>query len=512
MNHADRRRAALAAACACGLLIAGLLIAGCGSATRHVTSSSASTGVATINTRTGSLQSVALTGTSTDVASTVTGATATVTGATSTLTGETTTDLTGTGTIAEGNGIGVTSGGIASLGRPFAADSPWNTTVTNSPIASNSAKLIQLAKERFSVTSGNSVENIQTGLLGATGTANDDQNRGLSTTLFINTTIWTDPIVVSDGGNNVNVVCRQVNLPPPNNECGDGWQVSSLSIPTTGFPKPAYDGWLTVIDQNSGYAYDLWRARLSGSVLTYQFMRRWTLDGPGFLGPSEVSARGSGLPMFAGEILPKDIMSGHIHHALSISIPGPASRFYAQPASASDGNGAYNSVPEGARLRLKASFNVNYALRHLPGGVSVSSARAILTALRTYGAIVVDRSAVPTLYAVPNFDWSQLLRNSRGQLLSPNGKTVLPPAYQNKIYGTQLLAPAAISFLKLDDFNVIQLPLLYEFPPPNSVKQTGGYNGVAPQAVQGNAAGSSALSATGGGSAAGSTGVGTAVP
>src|SRR5262249_46850750 len=136
---------------------------------------------------------------------------------------------------------------------------------------------------------------------------------------------------------------------------GDGPKVKSLLIPPGESPLPQYDGWFTVLDRQTGFTYDMWRARRgrAGNVISYQFMRRWDLNGPGFQVPNRVSARGSGLPLFAGVILPEEIAAGRIDHALAISLPGPAQRSYVQPASATDGNGQVNSVPEGARIRLR---------------------------------------------------------------------------------------------------------------------------------------------------------------
>lgn len=367
--------------------------------------------------------------------------------------------------------------GLASLTRPFSAQSPWNTSVTNAPVAANSGHLIALAQERFGVVQGNNLEQVTTG------------HRTIHSPLYINTSIWTDPILVSSTGQPTRLICRQVNLPPPNNDCGDGWEVHELPIPRTGYPKPQYDGWLTVIDSASGFAYDFWRARLSGSTMTYQFMRRWNLSGPGFLPPGYPGARGSGLPLFAGEILPEDIESGQIRHALAISLPGPAATFYVQPASTTDGNGEFGSLPEGSRIRLKASFSTGAALRALPGRTNQAAARAIITALKTYGAIVVDRSRVPTLYAVPDFDWNQPLRSATGRLLAPDGHTPLPQAQQSPGNATPLLSGNELFGLRPSDFEVVQLPPLLEFPPPAGGNPAGGLNGVPPQPVAGQSAG-----------------------
>ncbi len=365
---------------------------------------------------------------------------------------------------------------LATLTRPFATDSPWNRSIADSIEASNSAYLLREAEYRYGeVVKGNSLQNITT-----------KQTR-IDKPLFINTRVWTDPIVIAGGDNAVRLVCRQINLPPPHNACGDGWQISSLNIPVSGFPKPSYDGWLTVYDESGGYAYDFWRARFTSNntVLSYQFVRRWNLNGPGFLPPDYPGARGSGLPLFAGEILPSDIRTGVIMHALAISVPGPAAAYYVQPASATDGNGSFTSLPEGARLRLRADYNIDAAVKKLPGRTNLRAARAILIALKTYGAIVVDRSAVPTLYALPDYNWNQPLRNARGKLEYPNG-TVAPRWLQNVSKdGTPLLSGNVVQTLTLDDFQVVDLPKELQYPPLPNVTEVAGINGVQPQSVTG---------------------------
>ena len=114
-----------------------------------------------------------------------------------------------------------------------------------------------------------------------------------------------------------------------------------------------------MFDVGQPIAYDLWRARREDDgTISYNFMRKWDLDGSGFQAPQTVSARGSGLPLFAGLIRPKELQAGLINHALAISVPGPAQGVFVQPASSTDGNGRVSSLPEGARIRLKANIEV----------------------------------------------------------------------------------------------------------------------------------------------------------
>lgn len=382
--------------------------------------------------------------------------------------------------------------------RPFSAQSPWNTRVDTMSVQSRSSTLIQTATQRLGVREGDS----------QTDTVQTEQRR-INAPLFINTKVWTDPVVdTQDDGVPTKVVCRQINLPPPDNDCGDGWAVSSLDIPADQSPRPQYDGWFTVVDRAKGVAYDLWRARRSadGRSMSYQFMRRWDLGGSGFLAPGVVSARGSGLPLFAGLITPADVRSGVIRHALAIAVPGPAARNYVQPASVTDGNGPFGSLPEGARIRLKPGVSFDRLLstnpgsatgvptadgtrsvkrRPFPGNTNRRAARAILTALRDYGAIVVDRAATPTLYAQLNVDWTTPLRRADGALLQADGRHLVGKRERARPgAGTPLLRGSEVQGLLLTDFEVVTLPPLRRDPAAVTSAAdaaAAGLNGVRPQ-------------------------------
>ncbi len=364
-------------------------------------------------------------------------------------TGATTTSE--TGTVPGAVGAGTTSSlesGIEPAGtpsRPFAADSPWNTRVNGLPRDPRSRRLIALAKQRQDIE-----------YLGSSGLR--VVTRTINAGPFINSRRWSDAIVESTEGVPTEVVCRQQPA-----YCGDGRSVTTLNIPPGAGPLPQYDGWFTVFDRAGGTAYDMWRARRSvtGGAVSYQFMRKWDLNGPGFLAPGAASARGSGLPLFAGVIAPAEIESGRIEHALAISVPGPARSKYVQPASTTDGVGREGSLPEGARIRLRPGVRLK---RRLSTGIDARAARAIVRALKLYGAIVVDRARVPTFYAQVNYDWQRPLRNSSGKLIYGNGQE-LPPALQGVHgQGVPLLRGNEIQSLRLDDFEVVRLPPELTYP------------------------------------------------
>lgn len=315
-------------------------------------------------------------------------------------------------------------------GTLFSSESPWNTSVAGLPAEPGSSEMLAMARRRQAVIELPGEEGVTT------------VERTVEKGFHINAQRWA-PLVVEAGGNNVvstKMVCRQ-------RECGEQPErvPPTLALPPETRPDPRYDGWLSVIDRANNVAYDFWRARRqSDDTISYQYAKRWRLNGPGFSRPvSEdphraAGARGSGLPLFAGVIGPAELRRGEINHALAASVPGLARRSYVQPASVTDGNGPVDSLPAGARIRLKDTS----LLSSREEGRVRPSVEAILVALRNYGAIVVDRAAVPTLYAA--------------QGTPPN-----------------LLREDELDWLGLEDFEVVALPQVRQDPPLGQVQQYG---------------------------------------
>jgi len=319
--------------------------------------------------------------------------------------------------------------------RFFSDSSPWNRRIDTSRADPRSEDMIAFAQERV-------------GVIERPGSKNQIITRDLvDDGLYVNTTRWTVPVVA--GGRPTSLVCRQL-------VCGDGEDTTVLNIPDDVDPDPRYDGWYTVFDTTASVAYDLWRARReSDDTISYNYMRKWDLNGPGYSDPWTEGARGSGLPLFAGLIRPGELESGEIQHALAISVPGPAAGIFVRPASSTDGNGRARSLPEGARIRLKRDV-VLPAPRDPRTGKLIKltkqqqrMADAIVACLRTYGAIVVDRAAVPTLYAQRDVTESLITGNE-------------------------------LQGLTLDDFEVLPLGQRYHYPPEED--EIGAGDGASPSA------------------------------
>jgi hypothetical protein len=343
---------------------------------------------------------------------------------------------------------------MASNTRFFADNSPWNTQIAGLPTDANSAHMIDLASTRVAVIEKPGEDGVKT------------VRRHVKDGLTINTEGFAPLIVDADsnGGVRTNFVCRQQDCPQGTPKVPD-----SLVIPPGTDPKPAFDGWLSVIDHKNRIGYDFWRARReTDDTISYQYAKAWTLGGPGFSNPVQqdanraVGARGSGLPLFAGVIDPDAASHGTINHALAIAIPGLARRNYVQPASVTDGVGPESSLPAGARIRLRSNIDEDHILK----GVKRRSAAAILSALRTYGAIVVDRSIVPTLYA-------------------PQGTS------------KKLINASDLNGIHLSDFEVMSLPKLYQDPPLSQVDIQGPAGSTTSQSGSSNGSSSSSDSGDG---------------
>jgi hypothetical protein len=330
---------------------------------------------------------------------------------------------------SSGDGKSTAKTGEARSTVYFSAESPWNTPVESLPKQKGSEKMLQLARRREAVVELPGHQGF--------GTVERVSEKGIA----VNSARWAPLVVEAGGGDAVatRMVCRQ-------HACGptSARVPRTLPLPAGATPDPSYDGWFSVIDHAQGVGYDFWRARReAGNEISYQFAKVWKLDGPGFSKPvSEdperaAGARGSGLPLFAGVIGAAELRAGEINHALAISVPGLARGVYVQPASVTDGVGSPKSLPAGARIRLKAS-----ALKSRPKGGTRAAEEAILVALRRYGAIVVDRASVPTLYAAAG---------------TP----------------TTLLHEDELDWLALSDFEVVRLPPLLQDPPPDQVSEEG---------------------------------------
>lgn len=92
----------------------------------------------------------------------------------------------------------------------------------------------------------------------------------------------------------------------------------------------------------------------------------------------------AGFALLGGLIWPQEIRSGHIHHALALTLPRTRAGIVACPATHTDGKIADpTAIPEGSRIQLDPAFNID-------AQTWPAWEKAIAHALQEYGAYVVD--------------------------------------------------------------------------------------------------------------------------
>lgn len=185
------------------------------------------------------------------------------------------------------------------------------------------------------------------------------------------------------------------------------------------------DGHLVLYQSETFIAYDYWQATTvrdaectsrGGGLTGTTILETGAIDffdvrASGTNPDTYSSARAVGTPLLAGLILPEDVESGAIAHALAFAIPGlrntssdpsePLASDYYYPASTTETD-YYNThaqaLAAGQRMRLKQTL-VDDAGDALDENALAPITRMFLTALRTYGAYLVDNAGGFTFYA-----------------------------------------------------------------------------------------------------------------
>lgn len=161
-----------------------------------------------------------------------------------------------------------------------------------------------------------------------------------------------------------------------------------IRVPDAARAAAGADGHLTVVDQDSGWEYDLYKVRskpAGGGLLEFRWGGRTRIDGDG-LGSAATAARFGSL---AGMVRVAELASGRIDHALFATVRCDAGRFV-YPARgmgtscASVGLPVDGAPPMGARLRLAMTPEEIDALP-VPAWK-----KTILRAMATYGMFVGD--------------------------------------------------------------------------------------------------------------------------
>jgi hypothetical protein len=259
----------------------------------------------------------------------------------------------------------------------FPADNPWNKDISAEPVDANNTSII-------SGISGNTVK--------------ADFGSGLWNAAPIGI-----PYIVVCG--------NQAKIPVSFTDYGDESDAGPYPIPLNAPVEGNGNGDAHVIavDIENKKLYELFDAHLNGN--------RWdAASGAVFdLGSNQLrpetwtSADAAGLPIFPGLVRYDEIVKGVIDHPIRFTLTSsnvkPA---YIYPArhKVSSGGGQY-SLPFGARIRLKAGFDIN--------GYSATN-QVILRAIKKYGLILADIGSNLYISGAPDERWNNDDLRKLGQL------------------------------------------------------------------------------------------------
>ena len=175
-------------------------------------------------------------------------------------------------------------------------------------------------------------------------------------------------------------------------------QFQGVPIPDVAQPADGTDSEMSVYDFSTHTLWDFWVMKQNNG----QWQACWggrmqnTGEQEGIFSYS-YGATATGLPYIGGEITAQELRNGAINHVMGIAIPSPAKWYdLSWPANRSDGynlDNQTNAIPEGTRMRLDPSVNVD-ALPLTPVG------KIIAKAAQKYGFVVWDTAGSVSLRAV----------------------------------------------------------------------------------------------------------------
>jgi hypothetical protein len=267
---------------------------------------------------------------------------------------------------------GISLGQLASLNGfvPFASDSLWNTNISNAPVDSNSANIINY--------------------IGSTVTLHPDFGSGTYDGQSIGI-----PYQV-EAGSQAKV---KVNLDAYADESDPGPMPIPSNALIEGYPNPGDgDRHVIVLDKDDCWLYELYNShKLSNGSWSADSTAIWDMTIDPQRPYTWTSADAAGLSIFAGLVRYDEVAAGAINHAIRFTVPVTQQAFTAPASHWASSVTDPDAPPMGARLRLKADFDIS--------SFSPQN-QVILTALKTYGMILADNGSAIFITGAPDTRWN----------------------------------------------------------------------------------------------------------
>jgi hypothetical protein len=181
---------------------------------------------------------------------------------------------------------------------------------------------------------------------------------------------------------------------------GGGWGVNGLHgatvrVPEGAAPSPGTDHHMIVVDQESGWSYELWRVQgrlRGGGELRATWGTRTRLDGDGVV-VTPGSSSASGLSILGGIVRPEELLEGDIPHALYLSAHCTNGGAVA-PATVGGGDEenacSRRGLSDADAPALGQRFQLGYTDEQIAAMTIPNHAKVLLRAMARYGLILMD--------------------------------------------------------------------------------------------------------------------------
>ena len=164
-------------------------------------------------------------------------------------------------------------------------------------------------------------------------------------------------------------------------------------------PVEPGDGHVIAVDKDNHKLYELYNASVNGNHWEASSGAIFDLNSNTMRKDGWTSADAAGLPIFAGLVRYDEVLKGEIKHAIRFTLAKPHTVAAHISPARHEGNGSgniQNALPFGARLRLKASYDISTFPPHI---------KTILTAMKKYGLILSDIGSDMYVSGAPDNRW-----------------------------------------------------------------------------------------------------------
>jgi hypothetical protein len=199
-----------------------------------------------------------------------------------------------------------------------------------------------------------------------------------------------------------------VNYTDYGDESDPGPYPMPLNAPIEGYGYG--DSHVIAVDIENKKLYELFYARVNGNHWDASSGAVFDLKTNALRPDGWTSADAAGLPIFPGLVRYEEILKGVIDHPIRFTLASSKVKpAYIAPArhKVNSSGGQFSSLPFGARIRLKASFNIS--------GYSATN-QVILKAMKKYGLILADIGSNLYISGSPDERWNNDDLHQLGQV------------------------------------------------------------------------------------------------